>query len=67
MHTFKHGDWTIIHHGDYSGDATIIAPDKNEMAIPCETIRAFVAEQVRGSKIAEAEDASVAELLGLKT
>lgn len=71
MHTkeFKtsHGSTVaFIHHGDYSGDVTIVGADGRSVIVPCDLVTAFVAEIVRAKKLQALEQADAVEILGLE-
>lgn len=54
------------HNGDFTGDVYIeIAGEEEEIVVPMYVMEAIVAAKIRAARIAELEDATVAELLGL--
>lgn len=73
MHTSKFGEVTFIHNGDYSGDVTLVvdlaarcgSKQAEDFVVPNSVLVAFVAQQVRAARIAELENKSSEELLGL--
>lgn len=67
MRTFSGKRGTQIHHhGDYSGEARISIAGGPEIQVPCADLLDFVAEYVRDARIAAAESAKTADLLGVK-
>ena len=70
MHDFKGEKGTLFLHNSFSGDVLVINPnhesnDPQEIEIPFEDMKEFVAESVRWKKINKLENAEVNELLGL--
>lgn len=72
MHSFKQGDWAIIHNGDYSGNVEIkkfdsknpdFKPALAQITVPFALLEAFVAEKYRSDRIAELEQMSAEDLL----
>lgn len=66
MHTTEAHGVAFIHHGDYSGEVRIVAPDGQELEVPADALISFVAEFVRDKKMTQLEDASERELFGLQ-
>lgn len=70
MHTFTSRHVTFAFNGDGSGDVTIRSNEAAAEApcktVPVDTVVAFVAELVRRRRIAELEEMSPHELLGLE-
>lgn len=68
MHTFSHDNTTFHYNSDLSGDVHIIheGSGREDAYIPGEALLAFVAHHVRNQRISALEDASDAEVLGLR-
>lgn len=74
-HSFQTEKVTIIHNGDYSGDAEIVVPysagalethqgvEYVRIHVPTEDLLAFVAEAIRDKMITRIERASADEIL----
>ena len=66
MHTTKINHTTFHHHGDYSGDVTIVDSDTNAfLEVPVDDLKGFIAEIIRSERISSLEHESVDALLGL--
>ncbi|HEY3495737.1 MAG TPA: hypothetical protein VGK73_13660 [Polyangiaceae bacterium] len=65
MHTTTSRDWTLIHHGDFSGDVTIRQGER-ELTVPASVLLDFAAAVVRQREMDRLESASTEELLRLK-
>jgi hypothetical protein len=66
-HTQHIDEFTIIHDGDYTGNVQIQRKTwQRPVWVPFWVLKRLVAEAVRDKRIAELEQASADELLGLK-
>lgn len=66
MHTYEAKNGTTFNHNsDLSGNVHIRAHDGPEYLVPGDDFLEFVAEFVRGHRIAALEDASAEDVLGL--
>jgi hypothetical protein len=61
-HAFEGKTATFLHNGDYSGKVGI-STVTNEIWVSFEDIKNFMAEYIRGQRIAALEDMSADELL----
>jgi hypothetical protein len=67
MHTTKIGAYTFIHNSDMSGVLEIVNSSGTVFKIgPAQVVLDFVAQYIAGEKIAKLEQATTAEILGLK-
>jgi hypothetical protein len=68
MHSTTIGKTTFHHNGGYDGDVIIQVGDlvPDEIKVPFEDLRGFVANYVRDTRISELESMGDNELLGVK-
>ena len=68
MHAVTHGNTTFHYNSDLSGDVHIIhkRSGREDAYIPGEALIAFIAHHVRNQRISALEDASDAEVLGVR-
>jgi hypothetical protein len=68
MQTFTYGGIRIHHNSDGSEDAIIVDDLRRskELRVPCDSLVAFVAELVRSRRIAEIEQMTAEEVLGIE-
>ena len=64
MHTTKINNTAFIHDGDYGTDIEIVV-GKKRLTVPSADLKGFMASWVRDEKIAQLEQASDDEVLGL--
>jgi len=62
MHTKQYKTLAIHHNGDYSGDI-FITIDGQEIRLPFEDIKSFIADYVRDLRITSLEQADADEIL----
>jgi hypothetical protein len=74
MHSTTLRNYTILHHGDYSGDVEIVRhvedpleADANfRVTVPADILFRFVADAVRLRRISQLENMTDQQILGLK-
>jgi hypothetical protein len=64
MHTTEINDTTFIHHGSYEGDV-ILRRQNEELLVPFDDLKEFIARYVADARISRLENASADEVLGI--
>lgn len=65
-HTFKSGKVSIIHNGDWSGEAEVVDTRTGDrVTVPCETLLMFAADYVRQERQRSLDALDWPTLLGL--
>ena len=71
IHSFYASQGTVFfHNGDFSGEVIVRVPeskneDQQEVEVPFEDLKEFVAKYICSEKISKLEDAEPDEILGL--
>lgn len=66
MQTYKRGDTAFLYNSDLSGPVTIQRADGSQLSVPGAHLLDFVACWVAQQRMTELEEASTAQVLGVK-